>query len=154
MDSPPPKVFYKELPESPVKVFYGQTSLGAQDVSTPRRKTRTARGVCPGRKCPHSESKEEVNSGSRIPDRNPCPDILPAFVETTFLDDNYFGNKDNDGSNVCALEVDKVEWHQKMDLAYASFVGAVLSDECSFYQLSKKIFVANGWNPVKNETNV
>jgi hypothetical protein len=37
------------------------------------------------------------------------------------------------------------------DPGYSSFVDAVLSDECSFYRLSLKIFVVNGWNKKKNE---
>jgi hypothetical protein len=43
---------------------------------------------------------------------------------------------------------------ETVEIAYASFVDAVLSDECSFYQLGQKLFVANGWNPVRNETSV
>jgi len=42
----------------------------------------------------------------------------------------------------------------EIDDSYFSFVEAVLSDECSFYQLSQKLFVVNGWNIKKNETSV
>ncbi len=148
MYSPPQKVTYRDLPDQPVEVFYGQTrpSLAAnhQDISTPRRKTRVARGrqLRHPSKRRRSDSKEKDNFGG-IPECT--PDTLPAFVN-----DDDEDNRPNLG-NMCWQDE---PLPQNTDLAYAGFVEAVLSDECSFYQLSQKTFVANGWNPAKNETNV
>ena len=37
---------------------------------------------------------------------------------------------------------------------YVSFVDAVMADECSLYQVSRKTFVCNGWNLKKNQSVV
>ena len=42
----------------------------------------------------------------------------------------------------------------ELDNSYTSFVEAVMSDDCSFYQLNQKLFVVNGWNTKKNEASV
>ena len=145
MYSPPPKVTYR-VPDQPVEVFYGRTRplLEDQDISTPRRKTRVERGRLT-RKRPHSNSKEDDSFG-HLPE---CmPDSLWASVNKGNDD-----NRDNRPSDGIMCDSDEHP-PQKTDLAYAGFVEAVLSDECSFYQLSRKTFVANGWNPAKNEANV
>jgi hypothetical protein len=41
-----------------------------------------------------------------------------------------------------------------VDTGYLAFVDAVLSDDCSFYQLNRNIFVVNGWNHKKKEPSV
>lgn len=152
MYSPPLRVTYRDLPDQPVEVFYGQTrpSLATedQDISTPRRKIRVARGRHT-RKRPRSDSKEKDSFGG-IPEWT--LDTLPDSVETP-VNDNESGLDDNRPG------LGNTQWQdepppQNTDLAYSGFVEAVLSDECSFYQLSQKTFVANGWNPAKNETNV
>jgi hypothetical protein len=147
MDSPPQKVFYGDLPDRPFEVFY---SGKVHDISTPRRKTRVATGG-PTRKRPRSDSKEKDNNFGRIPECTPMQDTLPC-VMTPRLNDDDFGEETRAdfGSMGCQAEPSS----PNTDLTYAGFVEAVLSDECSFYQLSQRIFVANGWNPAKNETNV
>ena len=148
MDSPPPKVCYGELPEQPFQVFYAQTSFAtSQDVLTPRRKKRIARSGRT-RKRPRSESTDH---SSRRPE---CTqDILPAVGENSILN-NDFGAIDIDFGGVFAGSDEAEPPSPKAELTYAGFVAAVLSDECSFYQLSQKVFVANGWDAVRNEANV
>ena len=143
MDSPPPRVTYGKLPDQPFEVSYGQTSLSAkhQEISTPRRKTRISKGSRTWKR-PRLESKENVDSAS-IPECTPASDLNDIDCE----------NEDNQGAHQ-AWEIDKDVLPQTSDITYTGFIGAVMSDECSFYQLTQKIFVANGWNHLKNETNV
>jgi len=153
MNPPRPQVFYEELPDRPFKVVYDTTTFGEQhqDLSTPRRKTRITKERRT-RKHPRPERKEKVD-GTGIPGSLSDPDGLPTFMDSLFSPGimDGFGNEDTNLSNTCMY--DEVP-PSNVDLTYAGFVDAVLSEECSFYQLSQKVFVANGWNPVKNETNV
>ena len=159
MDSPPLKVIYEELPEQPFTVHYNKAEED-RDISTPNRKVRITARRCKAKK--HPKNKEKVNSlvltPADIPDNDTLPnlddtvtglDTLPASDDTTI----GWGNEDPDfGNEDPSFESDPVP--KNADLTYLAFVEAVLSDECSFYQLSQKVFVANGWDPVRNEATV
>jgi len=143
MNSHPPKVLYEELPERPFKVFYNKTLVAEEDpnaVSTPRRKTRISKGSAIRRrtkKWASFEGQEKADSTGRISESVSVPDIFDV-VETEGV---YFG--------------DMCTWPRAEEpLTYASFVEAVLSDECSIYQVTQKVFIANGWDTVKNEATV
>ena len=157
MDSPPLKVTYDELPERASKVLYDNTWHAKEHegviIATPRRKTRITKERNT-RKRPRldSLSKERSNESGHTPEGMSCTDTLPALRPLPLLDD--FTNSGNGGANFGDWREDEADPPQNVDITYASFVDAVLSDECSFYQLSQRVFVANGWNPGKNETNV
>lgn len=145
MDSPPPKVFYEELLEQPPKVLYDDIDIwGVKEheeviQGTPKRKTRiTKERHTRKRPRPGSPGTERPNAARRASEFVWSPDTLPILDDST-----NFGITQEDETPP-----------ETVDSAYASFVDAVLSDECSFYQLSQKLFVANGWNPVRNETSV
>jgi hypothetical protein len=144
MDSPPWKVFYAELPEQPPKVLYDDI-WGAKEqegvfIGTPKRKTRITKERHTRKRFRHeSPSTETPNDARHTSEFASSSDTLPILDHSTDFQDT---------------QEDEAGPPETVDIAYASFVDAVLSDECSFYQLSQKIFVANGWNPVRNETSV
>jgi len=147
MNSPPPKVVYDELPEMPRRVLYDTTLM--EDVSTPRRKTRVQkkeRRLVVARKRTGVARQEKVNSSAQGPEWIPASEPL-AFVDN--CDNVPFGEED-DNRNTCTGQEDRLP----RDLTYSSFVDVVLSDDCSFYQLTQKVFVANGWDCIKNEATV
>jgi hypothetical protein len=141
MDSPPPKVFYADLPEQPPKVLYDNIWDTKEDegviIGTPKRKTRIAKERhTRKRPRPANPSTERPNDASEF---TSSPDTLSILDDST-----NFGDTQEDQAGL----------PETVDIAYASFVDAILSDECSFYQLSQKLFVANGWHPVRNEMSV
>lgn len=158
MDSPPAQVLYDELPESPVqKVLYGDSTLTSdlKDVSTPRRKTRTHKanqGVrCQKRLRRRSRSNEVIERSCNSQAEGPLganslaeDELLPYNFE-----DPYTWQCDSDRQAMPGHTMDS-----GTSSSYAAFVEAVLSDECSFYRLSRRVFVANGWDSLRKETNV
>lgn len=136
-------MLYEELPERPFEVSYDKVLVGTVEdrhgVSTPRRKTRipkdgAKRGHRRNRSC--SRSQENVDSTG----------CISGFVSVP----ESGGNDNLDYLSTCVVHNDE----EVPTGTYASFVEAVLSDECSFYQLTQRVFVANGWDSVKNEATV
>lgn len=153
MDSPPRNVSY-EIPDSPIKgVAYEKVTL-EDDPVTPRRKTRT---VAP-RQAP-------VRRRRRIHQAVPASSYV-AVSETlpeSLSESNYLQDPDQcdphppdshgadwDMEEPSSLQIEPAEAQNP----YARFLEAVLSDDCSFCQLSQRIFVVSGWNFVKNEPSV
>jgi hypothetical protein len=143
MHSPPLKVFYEELPEQPPKVLYNNIWGMKEDeavIGTPKRKTRiTKERHTSKRPCLESPSTERPNDAHNASELASFPDILPILDDST----NFRDTQEQEARS-----------SETVNIAYASFVEAILSDECSFYQLSQKLFVANGWNFMRNETSV
>lgn len=157
MDSPPAKVLYDELPEQSLKVVYDAETSPSRNGSTPKRKTRVAKGRQSHHTGRHGhsesrekESREKLKESTHKAPAGPAPRIPPPFWDDHVGDEDV--NVDNGPAGTCTQGVEELV--QDTALAYPGFVEAVLSDECSFYQLSQKTFVANGWDSVKNEANV
>ena len=142
MNSPPQRVSYEELPERPFNVNYDTTLTPENlDLSTPRRKTRITKERRT-REHLYRKKKKVVSAGdSDGPGQSDAHDLVDSSFEiVSSLPDT-----------TCTPTEEPLS---KVDLMYAGFVDAVHSDECSFYQLSQRVFVANGWNLVREEPNV
>ena len=156
-DSPPLKVTYAELPDSPIqKVAYeGVFSTGDVMYATPQRKPRR----------PYKDRKwkrQKTSSGrvsSPIPD-NPSPVLEEPWqsspLEVLDVEDVSadISKRSDELSMLRTPSSDVPSIAVELDNSYTSFVEAVMSDDCSFYQLNQKLFVVNGWNTKKNEASV
>jgi len=161
MDSPPAHVLYDELPESPVqKVLYGDSILTSdlKDVSTPRRKTRTHKanqGVRRQKRLRRrSRSNEAIERSCNSQAEGPLG--ANSLTEDELLPYNFEGpyTWQCDSSQDVSQATPGHTMDSGTSSSYAAFVEAVLSDECSFYRLSRRVFVANGWNSLRKETYV
>ena len=156
MDSPL-QVSYVDLPDSPVRdvVYDGDLADMALEASTPQRKrrriaftnahrkrqSRTLVAVSNHTKALPSEQVEGISLiDSQSIARHPSlsPEVLD-FPDSSDLENQLERVKQPSAELVIS------------EIRYARFVEAVLADECSFYQLSRKIFVSNGWSSKKNE---
>lgn len=159
MDSPPRQVVYDKLPDSPVRDVTYDDGISGREVypCTPRRKTRveTSRKRLRKNYQLHSENASDPGPGhvgTRAGDRKsevmlPGPEGLATGALTgQDLEQAYTWEP--------GFEPLTVKPVQEVDIAYACFVEAVLSDECSIYQLSQNLFVVNGWNATRHESNV
>ena len=154
MDSPPQNVSY-DIPDSPVEgVAYEKVTLDDNPV-TPRRKTRTVaprqapvrrrrrihQAVVPASSYVAASETESLSGSNCLQDPDQCephpPDSHGVGWETWDMEEP-------------SLQIGPAEAQNP----YARFLEAVLSDDCSFFQLSQRIFVVSGWNFVKNEPSV
>ena len=122
LDSPPP---------SPVPVIQFQLEDNVRSetgVSTPARRKRSA--TVGGRK------KQKI-----VEYRELTPNIEAEIGEAFWDDNNFQMFADDDRQDVLTEEC------QKDEADYAVFVNAVLAEECPLYQLTKTMFIVNGWDP-------
>jgi hypothetical protein len=117
LDSPPP---------SPVRAIQLQLIDAARQETTetpPRRKRSATVG---GRK------RQKIGGHRKSTAHNDSSDGEAFWVDNNF---ETFANNDQDG--------EATEYQEE---GYSVFVDAVLAEECALYQLTKSLFIVNGWD--------
>ncbi|KAF9523163.1 hypothetical protein CPB83DRAFT_898984 [Crepidotus variabilis] len=170
--SPIAPVSYRNRASSPVqKVSYLNRDTSQLQIVTPKRKQRKS-GYQKRKPAPKA-----VDSLPSLPEAVSLPPTLPqtpvrsiepddfASLSLSFPSPNTFGSPTNETSTSAITTPTVIRRGQLTPSArfalrkagikdgYPSFVEAVFSEECAFYQLELTLFVANGWNFELAETH-
>ena len=117
------------------------------DISTPVRKTRTVnkprvtQAVRPTKRQKHSSLVSQEPPSECIQ-----PDEAPLEPPSSSLD-----GKISDEIDIGTSSENNTATISGTDTDYQYFTEAVLGSECAIYQLSERLFIANGWN-IHNRT--
>lgn len=151
MDSPPVKVRYSDLPDSPIqRVAYEVPSDTIH--TTPQRKPRRRNEVPNGLERKRQKTSRNTWSTCATSDGiidSPSQSASPRGAA------GHGDPRAEEWRSDELLPIQPEESESSMtDCGYPAFVHSVLSDDCEFYQLNQTIFVVNGWNTKTNEPSV
>lgn len=143
------------------------------EIVTPRKRTRGATRTRDVSK--PSKGQKVGRTNSAILTRGNVDNLHTSGVESPSSQMNHYSSPGDvhssndvhmhsmhDGSDVdlvpsppLPFEGD-VSWFREQDTMddYQYFVEAIFAGECGFYQLSRRLFVVNGWNYANNTSNV
>ncbi|PPR05142.1 hypothetical protein CVT26_012228 [Gymnopilus dilepis] len=180
-DSPPPIIRYEKPPDSPLNIQYTWDEAEEAPIITPKRKSRMRGSERAPKRPKNASTLVKQSVGSRSDETRgsvaqgtapplPTPDAADVREPNDVANDmdaSWFPLTDYDGgmglgesedvsSQEIRLEQDLEGGRLEQDLGggedpFPDFVAAVLSGECSMYQLTEQLYVVSGWNSKKQE---
>lgn len=170
----PFRISLAKPPPSPTeRISYNPQKFSAgPDIFSPKRKQWGSTGPPTKRKVAKIALKTTAGSSKSLvaqtkarsadtgqgigTNREPAPvenDFFPADSPTSIYQE-LSNEMAIFGYNKIGRTKDEIQTIQSEDTAYGAFVDAVFASECDFWQISRNIFIVNGWNQeAKTATN-